>query len=203
MSIIILKIMILAVIGSIIGYVTNVIAIKLLFKPYKAIKIPFIGFSIQGLIPMRQNDIAKSIGDIVAIELISMDDILQGIVTEKKIRNLMIVIKDKVRTIIEKKIAEFPLLSGFKGMIIKYFDEMMDHEGEEQVRRLLEEHINHIKSEVNISQIVEEKINALDLGKIEELVYEIARKELRHIEVLGGVLGFMIGIVQGIVVQLF
>lgn len=195
--------MILAVIGSIIGYVTNVIAIKLLFKPYKAIKIPFIGFSIQGLIPMRQNDIAKSIGDIVAIELISMDDILQGIVTEKKIRNLMIVIKDKVRTIIEKKIAEFPLLSGFKGMIIKYFDEMMDHEGEEQVRRLLEEHINHIKSEVNISQIVEEKINALDLGKIEELVYEIARKELRHIEVLGGVLGFMIGIVQGIVVQLF
>ncbi|MBN2285537.1 MAG: DUF445 family protein [Tissierellales bacterium] len=203
MSIILLKIMLLAVIGSIIGYVTNVIAIKLLFKPYKAIKIPFIGFSIQGLIPMRQNDIAKSIGDIVAIELISMDDILQGIVTEKKIRNLMIVIKDKVRTIIEKKIAEFPLLSGFKGMIIKYFDEMMDHEGEEQVRRLLEEHINHIKSEVNISQIVEEKINALDLGKIEELVYEIARKELRHIEVLGGVLGFMIGIVQGIVVQLF
>ena len=40
---------------------------------------------------------------------------------------------------------------------------------------------------------------ALEMAKLEELVYFLARTELKHIELLGGVLGFMIGLVQGLV----
>ncbi len=47
--------------------------------------------------------------------------------------------------------------------------------------------------------MVEDKINELDLYELEEIIIRIAKKELKHIEFLGLVLGFLIGIVQGLV----
>ncbi|MBV1757535.1 MAG: DUF445 family protein [Dethiosulfatibacter sp.] len=76
MTTILIKILILAVIGSAIGYITNVLAIKMLFRPYNEIRIPILGFKIQGVIPKRQADIAVSIGETVETELIDLDDII-------------------------------------------------------------------------------------------------------------------------------
>jgi uncharacterized membrane protein YheB (UPF0754 family) len=86
---------------------------------------------------------------------------------------------------------------------MKQFSDIMENEGEEQIKEFLESFAKQAKNEINISAMVEEKINSFDLAKLEELAYEIARKELRHIEILGGFLGFAIGIVQGIIIHLF
>ena len=51
--------------------------------------------------------------------------------------------------------------------------------------------------------MIEEKINAFDLIKIEEITLKIAQRELKHIEVLGGVLGAIIGLLQGILLFIF
>ena len=52
---------------------------------------------------------------------------------------------------------------------------------------------------VNIQEIIETKINDLDLYVLENLILKVAKNELRHIEILGLLLGFLIGIVQGII----
>ena len=70
-------------IGAIIGWITNVLAIKLLFRPYEPIKLPLLNYSIQGLIPKRKAEIAQSIGQVIEEELISIDDILQLLKTSK------------------------------------------------------------------------------------------------------------------------
>ncbi len=49
---ILIKIGLLSIIGASIGYITNVIAIKLLFRPVEPMNV--IGFKIQGVIPKRQ-----------------------------------------------------------------------------------------------------------------------------------------------------
>jgi len=51
-------------------------------------------------------------------------------------------------------------------------------------------------------RIVEEKIMAFNLLKLEKVVLSIAEKELKHIEILGGVLGFIIGLFQLLVLNL-
>ena len=56
---------------------------------------------------------------------------------------------------------------------------------------------------VNIGEMVEEKINQFELEKIEEIILSVAKSELKHIEVLGGVLGAAIGLFQAGVMQLF
>jgi len=38
---------------------------------------------------------------------------------------------------------------------------------------------------------------------LESIVLSVVNKELKHIEYLGGILGFMIGLLQGIIVLLF
>ncbi|MGL4873927.1 MAG: DUF445 family protein, partial [Clostridium sp.] len=65
-----------------------------------------------------------------------------------------------------------------------------------------EKGVEKIKERINIGKIVEEKINALDLEELEKIILEISKKELKHIEVLGLVLGALIGLVQGIIITL-
>ena len=46
------------------------------------------------------------------------------------------------------------------------------------------------------STVVEEKVAAFPVQKLESLVLQVAAKELRAIEILGGVLGIVIGLGQ-------
>lgn len=50
----IIRILILAIIGGLIGYITNVIAIKLIFRPINPIKIPILNIEIIGMIPRER-----------------------------------------------------------------------------------------------------------------------------------------------------
>lgn len=203
MTTILIKILILAVIGSAIGYITNVLAIKMLFRPYNEIKIPVINIKIQGVIPKRQADIAISIGETVETELVDLDDIIGHFATEENIESLLNTIRVDFKKIISNKIMEYPLLIGFKNIILGYVDKAIENEGKEKIREMIVNLGEKAQEDIKISKIVEERINSFDLSKLEELAYEIAKKELRYIEVLGGILGFMIGIVQGVIVHLF
>lgn len=50
----------------------------------------------------------------------------------------------------------------------------------------------------DFEMLIEEEINRLSLPDLEAKVYEIARRELFMIQVLGGILGFLIGLVQAL-----
>ncbi len=50
-----------------------------------------------------------------------------------------------------------------------------------------------ILQQINISEIVENKINTFELSEAEKLVVGVMNKELKMITNLGGVLGFIIG----------
>ena len=68
-----ITILILTIVGGLIGWITNILAIKLLFRPIKPVKIPILNIEILGLIPKRKN---ANIGEVISNELLSMDDIL-------------------------------------------------------------------------------------------------------------------------------
>lgn len=68
--------LLLIAVGAIIGGITNYLAIKMLFRPYRAVyvgkfKVPFT----PGVIPKRQEDIAIQLGKLVMTHLITADSI--------------------------------------------------------------------------------------------------------------------------------
>lgn len=194
----ILKILILASIGGIIGYVTNVVAIKLIFRPIKPIKIPIINKEIIGLIPKRKTEIANNIGEIVQKEFISLDEILENIITEEDKENVVEYIKVKIKVIINEKMAFAP--SAIKNIIQGYVSEAIENEIKQSIDDLSEEVIRKANKRIDIGKMVEDKINNLDLYELEEIILRIAKNELKHIEILGLVLGFLIGVVQGLII---
>ena len=194
----ILKVMLLASIGGIIGYITNVLAIKLIFRPIQPIKIPILNFEIIGLIPKRRNEISKNIGEIIQEEFLSMDEILDSIITEDDKEKIIEYIKEKINNIAQEKMSFVPF--PIRGMIEGYIMEAVDSEVRVAINELSEEMIYKAKERINIQEMVETKINELDLYELEDLIIRVAKKELKHIEVLGLILGFLIGIIQGIIV---
>ncbi|MBS4536284.1 DUF445 family protein [Clostridium sp. D2Q-14] len=195
----ILEIFIMMIIGGLIGWLTNIVAIKLLFKPLYPIEIPIIKFNIQGLIPKRKNEIAKSIGEVVEEELLSIHEIIDKAVDEDEIGRIKITILNKINIIIEEKLPSL-IPSTIKKMILNYVNDFIVQEGDKAIKELVDEMIDNAVEKVKISEIVEDKINTYDIKKIEEIIISVAKKELKHIEILGGILGLLIGLIQGLLV---
>ncbi|WP_425448179.1 DUF445 domain-containing protein [Dethiothermospora halolimnae] len=199
---VVIKMIILAVIGALIGWLTNILAIKLIFRPLLPVRIPIIGIKFQGLIPKRREEIALSIGEVIETELLSINDIINKLIEEENISEIKELIKEKIGDVVEKKLPSI-IPSAFKGSIFKYINQMIDDEGDRILKDMAEKMINKATDKISLSKIVEDKINEFELEKMEEIVMSIAKRELKHIEVLGGILGFLIGVVQGIIILLF
>ena len=192
-----IRILILAVIGGFIGYVTNVVAIRLIFRPIEPIKIPILNIEIVGLIPKRRAEIAANVGEIIQEEFLSMDEILANIITDEDKEEVVRYIKARVNIIIHEKVSFIP--SGIKNMIQDYLGEIIESEVKQSIDELSKNIINKANERIDIQKMVEDKINELDLYELEEIIIRIAKKELKHIEFLGLVLGFLIGIAQGLI----
>ena len=192
-----IRILILAVIGGFIGYVTNVVAIRLIFRPIEPIKIPILNIEIVGLIPKRRAEIAANVGEIIQEEFLSMDEILANIITDEDKEEVVRYIKARVKIIIHEKVSFIP--SGIKNMIQDYLGEIIESEVKQSIDELSKNIINKANERIDIQKMVEDKINELDLYELEAIIIRIAKKELKHIEFLGLVLGFLIGIAQGLI----
>jgi len=196
-----IELSILAIVGGIIGWVTNIMAIKLIFRPLKPFNIPMTNIKIQGLIPKRQAELAKSIGQIVESELVSIEEIIAKFLHEQNKSEILVKVRGKIKKVVEQKLP-FIIPSTFKVLILNYIDEVIDQEAEIILNELAEIIIHKAATEIKIAQIIEEKIINFELDRLEIIIIAIAKKELKHIELLGGLIGFLIGILQGFILLL-
>lgn len=190
-------------IGAAIGWITNIVAIKLLFRPYEPLTLPILGTTLQGLIPKRQKDIARALAVVVSTELITGNDIALSLARED-IKNR---IGGKIEQLVKERIIDkLPGLLPYaiQMTMAEYIGKTMRQEVlsflENPGRLFMEKDLEDMKLE--IERIVEEKVLSFNVFRLEELTYRLADKELKHIEILGGVLGFFIGVLQGIITML-
>ncbi len=187
----------MGIIGAFIGWGTNMIAVKLLFRPLKPFKIPLTPFVIQGLIPKRHADIASSVAKTINAELLDLEKILDRIIEGIDKKQVLNLLEEKLIAVIKANLPT--LLQSFSGTISKYVHEMIERQGEQLLTEVTEALIHKAMNEVNIADMIEARLLEMDLIKIEEMIIDLAKKELKQIELLGGVLGLLIGIVQGFI----
>ncbi|WP_366922637.1 DUF445 family protein [Metallumcola ferriviriculae] len=190
-----LQLIIIPLIGALIGWVTNVLAIKLIFRPFKPVKIPLTPWSIQGLIPKRQNEIAVNIGKVVENELISMEEILQEVNNESRRDQVVDWIAVAVQQRVQRRLPGI-LPQSVKGIINGMLDDVIRKEAAHVLEGLTGNISAELMNEIKVEHLVEEKLKQFDLKQLENLVLGIASTELKHIEVLGAILGFFIGLAQ-------
>lgn len=191
-----IKLALIVGIGAMIGWITNYVAIKMLFRPYK--EIDFGLFKIQGLIPKRKHEIAVSIADTVQKELISLKDVtssLDGEELEIRMGNMIDKILDaKLEGELVKK---FPMLAMFMSDdMLRKIKSMIKTSILENKDTIIEMFSNYLEEKVDFREIIIKNVDGFSLEKLEDITYSLARKELKHIEVVGAVLGGIIGFFQ-------
>ncbi len=188
--------LLLVVIGGLIGWFTNRLAIRLLFKPYEPIKMPLVGFELQGLIPRRKAELAHSVGIQIETELLSVEEIVRAFGSQAQKKELKLFLQRYLQKMVMEKIPSF-LKEVMKKPVDHVIADMMEKESDKLLNDILEYLIEEGAANVKLAAMVEDKINAYPMEKLEHMVLAVAARELRQIEWIGGLLGMIIGFLQG------
>ena len=190
------QLLIMIFISATIGWITNWVAIKMLFRPHK--EINFGLFKIQGLIPKRRAEIGSGIANIIQNELISVKDVISNIDREEFSKRLDSSIDKVLEKNLKAKVKEkFPVLQMFftdrmaKDVSNTIKDIIMENQ-----EKIFEIFSNYAEENINFEVIISDKISNFSLDKLEEILTLLAKKELKHIEVIGAILGGLIGVAQ-------
>ncbi len=188
------------ILGALIGYITNVVAVELLFHPKKPVNV--LGFKIQGLVPARSRELTERFLD-------TLSDVLTK-------EDFEFVINRAVnRAVNESEVAaglnyilSKPPLSNFRDFAEKMGFEKVFSPLSAAISRFLQDAIRDavvrsIANNIDLKEFVIKKAEEISEEEIERLFKKFAKKELRFIEISGAILGFVIGVVQSIFMYFF
>lgn len=183
-------------ISAFIGWFTNWIAIKMLFHPKKPVKI--LGITFIGIFPKRQVQFAEKLGKLVSDELLSFQDIESKITNPANIDQLMPQIDAHIDHFLRVKLADqMPVISMFIGdKTIQQMKSVFMAELKELFPGIMKTYMGNLQRDLDLEKIVVEKVKGFSTDKLEQILNDIMSKEFRFVEIIGGVLGFLIGIVQ-------
>ncbi len=184
------------VISGFIGWVTNWVAIKMLFHPRKPVSI--LGITIQGIFPKRQTQFAEKLGKLVSTELLSFEEIQAAITNPENLKGLMPKLETAVDHFLRNKLSEvMPMISMFIGdKTIDKIKIVLTDEIQQLFPEMIEQYVSSMKNNLDLEKIVTEKVTGFSSDKLESILYQVMSKEFKFIEILGGVLGFLIGLIQ-------
>ncbi len=184
------------IISAFIHWLTIWMALKLLFHPRKPKKI--LWFTLQGIFPKRQNQIAESLGKIVGQELLSFSDIEETLTHPENVQKILPAVESHIDHFLRVKLKEnMPVISMFIGdKTINQLKQVFMQELAELFPVIIKNYINNLKHDLDLERIVVEKVAAFSSEKLEKMLNQILTKEFRFVEVIGAALGFFIGLLQ-------
>ena len=191
-----LQFILIPLISAFIGWFTNWIAIKMLFHPKEPKRI--LGITFHGIFPKRQRSFAEKLGKMISAEFLSYEDIEEKIAHPKNLEKLMPLIEVHVDNFLRDKLSdEMPFLSLFIGESTRRsLKNVFMRELETLFPQIMTSYAKHLEEELDLEKIVTDRVSAFSSDKLEAILYQIMNKEFRFVEILGGVIGFIIGITQ-------
>jgi uncharacterized membrane protein YheB (UPF0754 family) len=188
-------------IGAFIGWITNFIAIKMLFHPRRPVKVLFLTF--QGIFPKNKPRIANKLGTVVQRDLINFSDIKDRLKDPDALSNFKEEIALKIDDAIRDRIDKNPILKNIvPDQFIQNIHKAIVKEIELNLPEVIESSITKIEQKLDIQELVRNKVSNFSDEKLENMLMDITSREFKFIEVIGGVLGLLIGIIQ-LIIQSF
>lgn len=183
-------------VSAFIGWITNWVAIKMLFHPREPKKI--LGITFHGIFPKRQQKFAQKLGKIVSEEFLSFDDIEKKISNPENLKKIIPMIENHVDDFLRYRMKdEMPVISMFIGdKTISNLKAMFMKEIETLLPMIMKQYAANLKNELDLEKIVIAKVSSFSSDKLEEVLNQIMSKEFRFVEIIGAVIGFLIGTLQ-------
>ncbi len=142
------------ILGGIIGYVTNYIAIRMLFRPLRAWHIVGIRVPLTpGIIPAKRGELAVRMGEMVGEHLLTADDVGRAFAKDSIQRELRLTVTDKLGSFLDRELGSLEslipshfrprfheLIGLFQAKIVKLiFDYINGEQFEQKLRDYLQQ----------------------------------------------------------------
>lgn len=185
----------LPVVTALVGWLTNVLAVWMLFHPRFPKGFGFI--KLQGLVPKRHRALARSISQVIDEELLNREDLVEKFERLEFEEEAMHLLDERLDAFISSVKMKIPMVAMFVTTELEgEIKEQASSEVKKMLPQLRQKIAERLLQQYDVAQLVEEKIIAFELDRLEAIALRVARRELRSIEWLGGLLGFVIGILQ-------
>lgn len=198
-----LLLVLFTVICAFIGYVTNVLAVKMIFRPHQ--RVTALGVSFQGVLPKHQAHFARMLSAIIVRDFMSLEDLVGGLnrpelvdEVERLARRMAADVIDELRATVPE--AQRAMLSP---QMIDAATEQLIREARSRVPEIIATTQARAASVLDLEQVVTDKVMGLGAGGLERVIYAVSKKELDFIEYYGAIFGFFLGVLQFGVLHLF
>jgi len=188
--------LLLPFIAALIGWMTNYIAVKMLFHPKEPRN--FFGTTFHGVFPKRQHALAEKLGQLVADELFSISDVSAKIKEFATSDEAMNEVGKRIEMTIRNKLVQaFPMLAMFlSDEMVEKVTGLFKNELKDFLSATSQGMGEKLEENLNVQEMVKERVNAFSSEKLEELLNQLMKKEFKFIELVGAILGFFIGCIQ-------
>ena len=159
---VLLTILLMAIIGALIGGVTNFLAIKMLFRPYNPIyiwgkRVPFT----PGLIPKRRSELANQMGKTVVEHLLTAESIQQKIMTPQFRNEIIVWTKQQLQQLKQSNLTVEQFLENIgvtnsKQRIERKVEQLVQEKVTDWIRSHKEDQLKDLFP-VQLNELVEEK----------------------------------------------
>ena len=194
--------LIFPLVGALVGWFTNWLAILMLFRPREPARI--FWWSLQGVIPSRHAQLAERIAETVENNLLTQEDLekaMSGVNWHDEVDRLIHkVLHERGPGGIIEKIPG--LAQAWKNVVLPSLQEVLSREIVKFIDGYGQRFAGRLRESVDIKGIVRDKVMEFETEAMESLIMAVAKREFGHIQVVGAITGAVIGVVQGVILVL-
>lgn len=186
-----------------IGWLTNVVALKMMFYPLKFIGIPpYLGW--QGIVPRKSTGLALKVVNILSEKLIKIEDFFEKIPSDKLAESYKPLLKENIPGMLHRVLEAVP--TDLKAKIGADEAKIVARAVSESEQRL-EEITGHLKDDVgkvfSFKNMVLRNLTGDRTHLLVDLFQEIGQKEFKFIGASGWYFGTLFGLAQMLIWWLY
>lgn len=188
------------IMGVIVGYYTNWLAILMIFRPLEPKRYLF--FQYQGLFLKRQREVSKEFAEVIASRVLNPENLIRLIFLGKGGDLIIQLVMEKAKTMTENKLKEkapfVPLLLGSEKMNdlkVKIADHILWI-----IPQVADRIQNYITDTLQIEKTVADRLSVLPADEFESLLHSVFKEDETTLIILGALLGGFVGLIQAYLV---
>ena len=184
------------IVAAIVGYVTKIAAVKMMFYPMKFMGIrPFFGW--QGIVPRNAVRMASIAVDTITTKLVSVQEVVAGLDSDRLGKELEGPAMEVIETIIREVMSKHQprLWESLPNIAQRKLIDRVKRDVPGVIASVMEDIKNNIDDILDLKDLVI-RILLNDKALLNRIFQEVGHKEFRFFGISGLYFGFMIGLVQ-------
>jgi uncharacterized membrane protein YheB (UPF0754 family) len=186
----------LPVSGFIVGWITNWLALKLIFRPLKPVKFgPFI---FHGIFLKRQKEVSETFARVICVEILHTKAMWDAILNGPLNKNFYAMLRGHTIVFTEKLIGSLkPIAVAAMGSsTFSMMKEDIASMVTDQLPSIIDHSYGYTAEALDLENTIKEKMIALSSSEFEGVLHPAFEEDEMLLIMVGGILGLLVGVMQ-------